>query len=121
MATQSPVYLDVELALEQIGDTDAMHGMLVMLQESLTRDIPQIAAFLQSGDIAQANRLLHALKGFVPIFCRRELCDHVVLVEGLSKDSSSTTAGPAFLALRPQLDQLLLDVTGYLATTGQGS
>jgi hypothetical protein len=119
MAAQPTMILDTELALEQIGDTDAMNGMLVMLQESLARDIPHIADLLQAGDVAQANRLLHALKGFVPIFCRSDFCEQVVAVEGLSKDSSSVTVGPAYMALRPQLDQLLADVQGYLAGIGQ--
>lgn len=121
MSSLSPVYLDVDLAFEQIGDTDTMNSMMAMLQESLARDIPQIAHLLQAGDVASANRLLHALKGFVPIFCREDLCNRVVEVEAMSKDSQSVTAGPAYTALRPALDQLLADVTAYLGANGQAA
>jgi HPt (histidine-containing phosphotransfer) domain-containing protein len=108
------IYLDTDLALSQIGDVEAMNGMLVMLQETLEKDLPLIDNFLRAGDVANANRLLHSLKGFVPIFSGPELCAHVVLVEGMSKDSQSTTAAPAYLALKPQLEQLLAEVRAHL-------
>lgn len=108
------MYLDTHLALSQIGDTDAMNSMLGMLQEALARDLPRIEQFLQAGEVASANRLLHALKGFIPIFCRPELCAHVVRVEAQSKDSQSTTAGPAYGVLKPELEALLSEVGAYL-------
>jgi hypothetical protein len=118
MTSPSPqlnaIYLDTGLALSQIGDVEAMNGMLAMLQDTLAQDLPLIDGFLRAGDIGNANRLLHALKGFIPIFCQTELCAHVVHVEGLTKDSGSTTAAPAYLALKPQLEQLLAEVRAYL-------
>jgi HPt (histidine-containing phosphotransfer) domain-containing protein len=109
-------YLDVGLALSQIGDVDAMNGMLVMLQDTLVHDLPLIDSFLGAGDVASANRLLHALKGFIPIFCRPDLCAHVVQVEALSKNSQGTTVAPAYLVLKPQLEQLLAEVRAHLLT-----
>jgi HPt (histidine-containing phosphotransfer) domain-containing protein len=111
-----PIYLDTDLALSQIGDVEAMNGMLVMLRDTLEQDIPIIDGFLRAGDVANANGLLHSLKGFVPIFSGPELCAHVVLVEGMSKDSHSTTAAPAYLALKPKLEQLLAEVRAHLLT-----
>jgi HPt (histidine-containing phosphotransfer) domain-containing protein len=108
------VYLDTSLALEQIGDEDAMNGMLGMLNESLTNSIPQITQLLEAGQVEKANRLLHSIKGFIPIFCRKELCQHVVAVELMSKDSQSTTVKDAYAALRPQLEHLLTDVKAHL-------
>ena len=108
------IYLDTGLALSQIGDVEAMNGMLAMLQDTLAQDLPQIDSFLRAGDIGNANRLLHALKGFIPIFCQADLCAHVVRVEALTKDSGSTTAAPAYLALKPQLEQLLAEVRAHL-------
>jgi hypothetical protein len=109
-------YLDTGLALSQIGDVDAMNGMLVMLQDTLVQDLPLIDSFLGAGDVASANRLLHALKGFIPIFCRADLCAHVVQVEALSKNSQSTAVAPAYLVLKPQLEQLLAEVRAHLLT-----
>jgi len=120
MSTSSPIYLDTHLALEQIGDTDAMNGMLVMLQESLTRDIPLVAQLLGNGQITEANRVLHGLKGFVPIFCAEALCAHVVRVEAESKNSQSTTIGAAYAALKPELEVLLAEVNAHLLQAGPG-
>ena len=57
------VHLDIERALEQIGDEQALKGMLPMLQDMLERDLPQIETFLASQDVRGANPLLHSLKG----------------------------------------------------------
>lgn len=113
-----PVYLDVDLAMSQIGDVQAMQGMLSMLEESLARDIPAIAELLDSGDVVGANRLLHPLKGFIPIFCGPVLSELVAQVEMLSKDASSTSVGPAYAELMPELNQLLADVSVYLNDKG---
>jgi hypothetical protein len=109
-----PVYLDVEWALSQIGDTETMDSMLLMLQESLTRDLPLVSDLLESSDVAAANRVLHSLKGFIPIFCQEPLCARVVLVEGMSKNSQSTEVGPAYRTLKPELEMLLAEVSTYL-------
>lgn len=121
MPSLSPVYLDTTLALAQIGDMDAMNSMIAMLQEALARDIQRIGAHLQSGDVAAANRLLHPLKGFIPIFCREDFCGRVEAVESMSKDSQSLTVGPAYAALQPALEQLLAEVCAYLEAIGNVS
>jgi HPt (histidine-containing phosphotransfer) domain-containing protein len=113
-----PIYLDTELAVSQIGDVQAMQGMLTMLEESLGRDIPLIAQLLANGDVLGANRLLHSLKGFIPIFCSPALCELVAQVEMLSKDSKSTAIGPAYAELQPELQQLLSEVSAYLNDNG---
>lgn len=110
----SPVYLDATHAVAQLGDADALPAMLVMLEESLARDIPEITALLVRGDVHGANRLLHPMKGFLPIFCTEALCAELSAVEGLSKTASSTEVTPAYSALRPKLDQLLTEVVAFL-------
>ncbi len=108
------LHLDTDLALSQIGDADAMHSMLEMLQESLARDLPAIAHSLQTGDTLAANRMLHALKGFIPIFCQSALCDQVVQVEGLSKQGDGQRVAAAYLPLRVELETLLAEVRTHL-------
>lgn len=115
---QGPTYLDTELALGQIGDVQTLLGMLTMLEETLARDVPEIERLLDSGDVVGANRLLHPLKGFLPIFCRPGLCEHVALVETLSKDASCTSVGPAYAELKPELNMLLVEVGSYLNENG---
>lgn len=113
-----PVYLDIESALVQVGDVQTLQGMLTMLEETLARDVPQIATLLDAGDVVGANRLLHPLKGFLPIFCRPSLCEHVGLVETLSKDASCTSVGLAYSELMPELNVLLAEVSFYLNENG---
>ena len=116
-----PTLLDIDLAMSQIGDADATREMLVLLQESLSRDVPEISNLLQAGDVPGANRLLHALKGFIPIFCQAELCDQVVRVEGLSKNAASTELTAAYAGLRPRLEQLLAEVSAHLLSSGKAA
>ncbi len=113
-----PLFLDVQLALEQIGDTVAMQGMLSMLEESLARDIPQIADLLDHGDVRSASRVLHSIKGFIPIFCVEAMCRHVAQVEELSKAGSAAEVSSAYAALKPDLQLLQSEVSNYLNASG---
>lgn len=107
-------YLDVDRALEQIGEVEALHEMLDMLQASLDKDLPQISALLSQGDVRGANRLLHALKGFIPIFCVDPLCDHVAQVELLSKTGGASEVAAAYAALEPKLRHLQSEIDAHV-------
>ncbi len=109
-----PVHLDIESALTQVGDMESLIGMMGMLEESLARDIPAIESLLAANDVAGANRLLHPLKGFLQVFAKPGLCEHVTLVEVLSKDTSCTSVGAAYADLKPELQLLLSEVTNFL-------
>lgn len=120
MSTTSPtgpawVYLDIARALEQIGDEQAMRSMLPMLQELLDNDLPQIVQFLANKDVPGANRLLHSMKGCMPIFCAPALCEQLAGVEYMSKSGSSAEVSEAFALLQPKLQSLQREVTQYLA------
>lgn len=112
--SQAPVYLDPVRALDQIGDLTALHEMLDMLQATLERDIAQISQCLATQNLGAANRLLHSLKGCIPIFCVDALCDHVAQVELLSKSASADEVGKAYALLRPKLVQLQAEIDVYL-------
>ena len=118
MPQAGPGFLDIALALSQIGDVDAMNDMIVMLEESLARDVPQVSALLQQGDVQGANRLLHGIKGFIPLFCPLTFCEEVVRVEAMSKSAESAQLTEAYGALRPHLDMLLAEVAAYLRANG---
>lgn len=113
-----PMFLDIALALEQIGDAQAMQGMLSMLEESLARDLPVISNLLAEGDVKTANRMLHSLKGFIPIFCVDALCRHVAQVEELSKTGSAAQVAVAYQGLKPDLELLQSEVAAYLNDSG---
>jgi len=107
--------LDTELALSQVGDEGVLHDMLGMLQESLARDVPDISQLLARGEVDSANRLLHAIKGFIPIFCNAGLCSEVERVELMSKPPHSAELPVAYAALRPRLEQLQAEVVAHLS------
>lgn len=111
-------FLDVALALEQIGDAQAMQGMLAMLEESLARDVPRIAQLLEANEVHSANRLLHGLKGFIPIFCVDSLCKHVTKVEELSKHADAVSVSQVYADLMPELELLQSEVVAYLNEQG---
>jgi len=112
---QTWVYLDIARALEQIGDEQALRGMLPMLQDLLERDLPEIETLLASEDVRGANRLMHSLKGCLPIFCGPALCEHLTQVEFMSKTGGSVEVGAAYAELGPKLQALRQEVTQYMA------
>ena len=112
------VHLDADSARAQVGDEESLQGMLLMLQDALTRDVPAIAQLLAAEDSQQATRLLPALKGFMPIFCRPPVCEHVAQVELASKSQASAQVAIAYAALRPELEQLQQEVRHYLHSRG---
>lgn len=115
---QEPYFLDIELAIRQIGDAQAMQGMLPILEESLARDIPRIAQLLAQDDVDSASRVLHSLKGFIPIFCGEALCTLVSTVYELSKKGNAQDVRAAYAQLKPDLELLQSEVVGYMDENG---
>lgn len=113
-ADGAPQYFDFDGALEKIGDLPALQDLLGMLQISLTRDIPKIDALLAQNDVYTANRMLHSLKGFIPIFCTEALCNEVAAVELLSRLAGADEVAVAYAELSPKLKQLQSEVAVHL-------
>ena len=108
-------FLDLQRAQSHLGDSVVLRDMLDLLQQSLAQDLAEIDQLLQQGQVAAANRLLHALKGFAPVFCSESLCAEVVAVEALSKHSEAPAVVLAYDQLRPRLEGLRQEVRQYLA------
>ena len=106
-------FLDVDLAIRQTGGAQAMQGMLPIVEESLARDIPRISELLAQGDVEGASRVLHSLKGFIPIFCGAALSTLVAQVHELSKTGSVQDVAAAYAPLCADLNGLLADVVNY--------
>ena len=110
-----PTYLSVERAMEFIGDTNGVLTLLKTLQQTLSSDLPLIVDLLNKDDVLGANRVLHQLKGFTPVFCVDSLVELVVSVEHLSKHGEAPEVTAAYNRLAPQLEQLRTEVATYLA------
>jgi HPt (histidine-containing phosphotransfer) domain-containing protein len=113
-----PTYLSVERAMEFIGDTDGVLSLLKTLQQTLSTDLPLLVDLLNKDDVLGANRVLHQLKGFTPVFCVDSLVERVVAVEQLSKHGEPAEVRNAYGRLAPQLEQLRTEVVDHLAKHG---
>jgi HPt (histidine-containing phosphotransfer) domain-containing protein len=108
-------YLSVERGMEFIGDEAGFLSLLKTLHKTLSTDIPLITDLLRKDDVGGANRLLHQVKGFAPVFCVDQLVEHVVKVEALSKHGDAPEVRAAYAQMAPQLEQLRTEVAAHLA------
>lgn len=114
--TSNPVAtrLNVARGADMMGSEAALRNILATVLVSLSADVPTMDAALQAGDVRTANRMLHALKGYVPIFGSDVLIEHVVSVEKLSKTESATVVQVAYAQLGPELHGLLAEIQLFL-------
>ena len=101
--------------MEFIGDEAGFLSLLKTLHKTLSTDIPLITDLLRKDDVGGANRLLHQVKGFAPVFCVDQLVEHVVKVEALSKHGDAPEVRAAYAQMAPQLEQLRAEVAAHLA------
>ena len=112
--TPQPIYLSIERAMEFIGDAHGVLSLLKTLQQTLSEDLPRLTALIESGDAPGANRILHQLKGFTPVFCVDSLVESVIKVEGMSKHAELPDLQASYQLLAPQLETLRLEVVAHL-------
>ncbi len=112
--TPQPIYLSIERAMEFIGDAKGVLTLLKTLQQTLSDDLPRLQELLDKGEVYAANRILHQLKGFTPVFCVDSLVELVVKVEGMSKHADASEVRSAYAQLSPQLEALRQEVITHL-------
>ena len=112
------IHLDIERAIGYTGDAAAAADLLRMVEQSLGSDIDKIWQKLELGDVAAAGRLIHAIKGFVPMFCHDLLIEQVTRAEALSKTESAVSFKLVFADVAPELLLLLKDIRSYLSDRG---
>ena len=114
-SAQQPTHLDLVNAPERVGGNEALREMLPMLTDMLQRDGPAIDALLAQGDVQAAGKLLHSLKGCMPIFCHEPVCNAVAALELQAKSDQLDTVRSGYAALRPQLQALQREISVYMA------
>jgi HPt (histidine-containing phosphotransfer) domain-containing protein len=117
--TPQPIYLSIERAMEFIGDANGVLSLLKTLQQTLSDDLPRLQELLDKGEVYAANRILHQLKGFTPVFCVDSLVEHVVRVEDMSKHAEAAELSAAYSLLAPQLEALRQEVLAHMALQNQ--
>lgn len=113
--TKGP-HLDVPAALSVIGDVSALRDMLYMLADLLAQDLPKIQQAILTQDLPVAARLLHSIKGCMPIFCTPPICDQLATVELHAKKGEAGLAQQGFELLRPAVAALELEIQRHLST-----
>ena len=108
-------HLDLPTALSKIGEMSSLRDMLGMLADLLVRDMPKIQQALLKQDMAVAGRLLHSLKGCMPIFCTVPICDQVALVGLHAKLGESSQAQQTYALLEPALVELVFEIRLHVA------
>jgi HPt (histidine-containing phosphotransfer) domain-containing protein len=107
-------FLNVERGISMLGSEQSLRMILQTVNGSMMHDIPEISRLLEAGEVPTANRLLHAIKGYVPVFCSDALIEQVIYTERLSTTGTAEVVKPAFAALAPKLQSLLTEVQLYM-------
>ena len=94
------VQLDLSQAAQYAVDASLLPNLMDTFATSLTKERLAIQDQLTGENVEATRMSLHALKGFVPIFCKPALAQEVIALEALGRKESLQT-------LRPRLSQLL--------------
>jgi len=106
--------LDVERGVGMMGSEESLRKILKTVLDNMAKNLPEIETSSGGGDVPTANRMLHAIKGYVPIFATGALIDHVTEVEKLSKTEPASVVMSAYADLAPQLRGLLDEIKAFL-------
>jgi phosphoglycerate kinase len=106
---------DPARGVDMMGSEASLRKILKTVVNTMQGNLAEIETALAAGDVATANRLLHAIKGYLPIFATDALADEVVQLEKLSKTEPALTVRPLYASLSPRLHGLLGEIRSFLA------
>jgi HPt (histidine-containing phosphotransfer) domain-containing protein len=92
--------------------------LLQPLVLSLTKDIGEIERLLGQADMPGVARILHSLKGFIPVFCHAEFAAQLVDIEKRSRSDASPQMVEQVQALLQPLRQLAQESNSFLQQAG---
>lgn len=119
MSTHEPrmehVYLDVERALDMMGDEQEVRDILRLAKENLRENLPKVRSLVQAGQMVEAAEILHVFKGMLPVFCADDLTEQVTVSERTAKTGASL---PGYPEVAGKLEQLLHEIQAYLGSAG---
>lgn len=81
-------YLDINAARQLIGDEELVDEMLVMLHQSLGQDWQRFEALMAECQFIKAEKVLHQLRGVMPLFSDEGTADVLHHLDILLKDTS---------------------------------
>ncbi|AGX87863.1 Hpt domain-containing protein [Candidatus Symbiobacter mobilis] len=101
-----------------MGSHASLARILETVVASLAPELPRIGKALHAGDAASANKVLHSIKGYMPIFACDALIERVTSVEKISKTEPASVVLPLYTELEPQLERLVAEIREFLAQNG---
>ena len=111
-------YLDIKGAQDRLGDDELLQQMLEMLAESLPEETTQFNALMAENKLQEAARVLHKIKGVIPLFCDEATVRILQQLEVMLQHNEDTPEMREKLAaLLERLDQFKSELTQWLANS----
>ncbi len=107
--------LNAARGIGMMGSQLSLCKILKTVVDSMVADLPKIDAALLSEDVPAANRILHAIKGYMPIFACDALVAQVTTLEKISKTEPAAVVLPLYRELAPELQALIVEIRAFLA------
>ena len=106
--------LDLSQAQALAGEADALRGLVQSFRDSLRIELQRLDAAVSAEDTEALSFGLHALKGFVPLFCQPDLAQAVTDLYRDSRQQPASAIGLRYRDLAPVLHALGAEVEVWL-------
>ncbi len=108
--------LDVDHAYSLLEKPEHVQHMLKLLLATVPQDVAEVDRLLAAGERESAHRVLHQLKGFLPMFCTDAFGKELQAITKLCKEADPSAFNDKFPAVRDKLDRLCTQAREYLDT-----
>ena len=113
MAFAAPL-LDLSQAQALAGEPQALRTLAESFRDSLQTELQRLDAAVLGNDAQAMSFGLHALKGFVPLFCQPDLAQAVAELYHNSRALDAHAIGAGYRDLAPVLRALGTEVEAWL-------
>jgi HPt (histidine-containing phosphotransfer) domain-containing protein len=108
---------DEKELLERVdNDWDFLGDTVQMLADDGPNLLADIRRCAEAGDAPGVGRAAHTLKGMISNFCAAEAQSGALAVEQIGKSGDLSNVGPALQTVETQLNALIADLNGFVAT-----
>ena len=112
-----PRTFDEKELLERVdNDWEFLGDTVQMLADDGPNLLSDIRRAVEAGDAPGVGRAAHTLKGMISNFCAAEAQSGALAVEQLGKSGDLAAVAPALQTLETQLNALIADLNGFVAT-----
>ena len=112
--TLKPPFFDLSQAREISGEKDMLRQLVLTFIESLDTELANAQQAFQTHDQPAMSQSLHALKGFLPLFCQPELAQMVIALYAECRRQELSKTQARFQTLEPALLELQKEAKAWL-------